>query len=161
MREFNSLAAFSMHLVKAAIAVRVAEHLALDRAAEIIEKDAKRQLGTYQPEAGPFAAWAPLAAATVADRIAKGFTPDDPLLRDGTLRDSISRTVEGHEAAIGSTSDIAVYQELGTEKIPPRPFLGPAAFNNREAVEKVLAQYVLGALEYGAVGSFAALPEPD
>jgi hypothetical protein len=35
--------------------------------------------------------WRPLAEATVADRIRKGFPPHDTLIREGTLRDSLSR----------------------------------------------------------------------
>jgi hypothetical protein len=66
--------------------------------------------------------------------------------------------VQGDEAAVGSTSEIAVYQELGTEKIPPRPFLGPAAFKNKDRIEAMLGQAVVNALEYGEVGSFVALP---
>ena len=158
-RAFGSFLDFAVHMAEAAVAVRVAEHHALDRAAAIIEKDAKARIGSYQDAAGPFAAWAPLAESTVADRVAKGFTPDEPELRTGQLRDSISRQVEGLEAAVGSTSEVMVWQELGTEKMPPRAILGPAAFDNREKIEKALGHAVLHALEYGAARNFVELPE--
>jgi HK97 gp10 family phage protein len=158
-RAFTSFLDFAVHMAEAAVAVRVAEHHALDHAAAIVEKDAKKRIGTYQEEVGPFAGWAPLAESTVKDRVSKGFTPDDPELRTGELRDSISRQVEGLEAAIGSTSDVMVWQELGTEKMPPRPILGPAAYANREKIEKALGHAVLHALEYGAARNFVELPE--
>lgn len=158
VREFESVAGFILHLAQAELAVRVAAHNALDRAAQIIELDAKAQLGTYQPDAGPFNAWPELADSTKADRSAAGFPEDEPLLRTGALRDSISREVQGDEAAVGSTSDIAVYQELGTPTIPPRPFLGPAAFKNKERIEAMLGQAVVHALEYGEAGNFVQLP---
>src|SRR5205814_4154762 len=100
-----------------------------------IEATAKAELGTYQGAVGPFDAWAPLAEATQQDRVAKGFTPDDPLLRSGELRDSISHQVEGLTAVAGSTSDVMVYQELGTPEIPPRAVMGPAGMSNRAVIE--------------------------
>lgn len=107
-------------------------HRALERAARVVEREAKAEIGDYQTAAGPFMAWAPLAEATVADRVAHGYAPDEPLLRTGALRDSIGHSVEmqgvaAGEAIVGSTSRIAVYQELGTATIPPRSFLGGAA----------------------------------
>jgi hypothetical protein len=50
-----------------------------------------------------------------------------PWRRSGTLHASISHNVEQGVAVVGSTDPIAVDQELGTNKIPPRPFLAPAA----------------------------------
>jgi HK97 gp10 family phage protein len=156
---FDSMAVFALHLAESAVAVRIAEHHALTKAAKLIEKTAKAEIGAYQPAVGPFDAWAPLADSTVADRTSKGFTPDDPLLRSGELRDSIGYEVSGNEAAIGSTSDVMVYQELGTSKIPPRPVLGPAAYSNKEAVQAILGKAVVHAMEYGNAADFIALPE--
>jgi hypothetical protein len=50
-----------------------------------------------------------------------------PWLRSGSLRASIAHQTEGTVSVIGSTSDVAVDQELGTRSIPPRPFLAPTA----------------------------------
>lgn len=157
--EFGSVAHFMLHLAEAQLAVHVSTHRALDRAAAIIEKDAKGQIGFYQQEAGPFNAWPELADSTKQDRVAKGFSENDPLLRTGELRDSMSREVVGNEAAVGSTSDVMVYQELGTVRIPPRPVLGPAAFKNRDRIEQVLGEAVVHAMEYGSARNFVPLPE--
>jgi len=131
MKEFASFGSFARHLaVTAAMGEEVTHHLTA-KAAEIIKEDAQKRIGEYQDYTGPFNSWAPLAESTMADRVAKGFTPDDPLLRTGDLRDSIEVTVKGNEAAVGSVSEIAMYQELGTDNMPPRPFLGPAAFDSK------------------------------
>lgn len=156
--EFGNITHFLVHLAEAQLAVHVATHRALDRAAAIVERDAKQQIGDYQPEAGPFNAWPELADSTKQDRVNKGFSENDPLLRTGELRDSISRQVQGSEAAVGSTSDVMVYQELGTDRIPPRPVLGPAALKNKDRIEKVLGDAVVHALEYGAASNFVPLP---
>ncbi len=159
VRDFESVADFALHLAAAEVAVHVAAHHALDRAAAIIEADAKHQIGEYQDAAGPFNAWPQLAESTQAERARLGFAPDEPLLRTGELRDSISREVRADEAAVGSTSDIMVYQELGTSRIPPRPVLGPAAFKNKDRIEQILGEAVVQALEYGAAGAFVKLPD--
>jgi len=57
--------------------------------------------------------------------------PDNPLLREGTLRASIEAEVlEPTMGMIGSNELTALWQELGTEgalyPIPPRPFLAKA-----------------------------------
>ena len=56
-----------------------------------------------------------------------GAPHDVPWLRDGTLRDSIGISVNAEGATIGSTDPVALDQECGTRKDPPRPFLAPAA----------------------------------
>ena len=50
-----------------------------------------------------------------------------PWLRTGKLRDSIGVQETDSGAVVTSTSEIAVHQELGTRRIPPRPFLAPVA----------------------------------
>lgn len=91
-----------------------------------IEEAAKDEIGFYQPAVGPFEAWAPLAESTKADRVRQGYTEDDPLLRSGELKESIESEVIGLAAIVGTKSEIGFWQEIGTENIPPRPFIGPA-----------------------------------
>ncbi|MBO0636475.1 hypothetical protein [Pantoea agglomerans] len=91
-----------------------------------IEETAKEEIGVYQPAYGPFDAWAPLAESTKVDRVRSGYTEDDPLLRSGELRDSIESEVVGLAAIVGTKSEIGLWQEVGTVRIPPRPFIGPA-----------------------------------
>lgn len=132
MRSFGTPGAFAAHLRMVASAIPAAERAGLEAGAKLIEAEAKAAIGHYQPEKGPFAAWEELSDRTKADRVRKGFPANNPLLRSGELLHSIEHTVQGHQAAVGSNSDIAVYQEFGTANaahpIPPRSFLGGAAF---------------------------------
>jgi len=91
-----------------------------------IEETAKEEIGVYQSAVGPFDAWSPLTESTIAGRISKGYSADEPLLRSGELRDSIESEVVGLAAIVGTKSDIGLWQEVGTDRIPPRPFIGPA-----------------------------------
>jgi len=91
-----------------------------------IEETAKEEIGVYQPAVGPFEAWAPLAESTKADRVRTGYTEDDPLERSGELKNSIESEVVGLAGIVGSKSEIGLWQEMGTDRIPPRPFIGPA-----------------------------------
>lgn len=97
-----------------------------------IEETAKEEIGVYQPAYGPFDAWVPLAESTKADRVRQGYSEDEPLLRSGRLRDSIQSEVVGLAAIVGTKSEIGFWQEVGTEHIPPRPFIGPAYIQNFE-----------------------------
>jgi HK97 gp10 family phage protein len=151
MREFESPALFAEHLVAMAVAVEKSAQQGLKKAAKLIESDAKRQIGHYQPEVGPFQDWAPLADSTEAEKARLGYPSDAPLLREGDLRDSIEHEVVGLEAVVGSKSDIAEYQEFGTDKIPPRPFIGPAAFKNKDKIQKILGEALVTGLVGGEV----------
>lgn len=143
MREYKTFGGFARHLVAVAAQGEAVEHHVLKQATKIVRDDAQARIGTYQGAAGPFNAWQPLANSTIADRINKGFTPNDPLLRSGELRDSITSQVHGDKAIVGSASDIALYQEVGTATIPPRPFLGPAAFASKAKIGAVAANTVI------------------
>lgn len=148
-KEFTSIGGFVAHLVAREAAVVLAMRAGLQTVANAVRDTAKSEVGHYQPAIGQFGAWPELADSTKADRVAKGFTENDPLLRSGDLRDSIKNEVHAFDAVIGSESDIAKYQELGTEKIPPRPFLGPAVLHNEHEIKRVLG----AALVAGLVGS--------
>jgi hypothetical protein len=111
-----------------AIAYQKAIHDSLDGACEIVEKEAKRVIGTYEY------GWPSLQPDTIA-RKAKG---DTPLLETGEMRDSIEHTVSGKSGFVGSNNDKAVWQELGTSRIPPRSFLGGACMRKGEEVAKHL-----------------------
>lgn len=146
MKEFGSLTDLIAHLATLEVAQHAADHAALEKCARVVEKRAKDKIGEYQQEAGPFAAWAELADATKADRSRHGYPEDDPLLRTGGLRDSIEHTVQDSVAQVGSNSDIAVYQELGTAHIPPRSFLGGAMAEKLDDVKKIIGESAVAAL---------------
>jgi hypothetical protein len=134
MKTFSSMTDFAKHLLTLAVAQHEATHASLEQGAKIIEKRAKEKIGEYQGESGPFIAWPELAESTKADRLRQGYSEDEPGLRSGAMRDSITHQVSGHEAVIGSDDDKLVYFELGTSKQPPRSVLGGAAV---ESIDKI------------------------
>ena len=143
-----SLLDMALEFAAREVAIHTAANAALERIATKIEKTAKSEFGVYQPAVGAFDEWAELAESTQTERERLGFTPNDPLLRTRGLRDSIEHRVGDLEAEIGSDSDIMVYQEFGTERIPPRPVLGPAAERNHDAILAALG----GAVVAGIIG---------
>lgn len=145
-RVLHNFAELQRALAADTLKVVAAAELALHASAELVEADAKRRIGEYQPETGPFPAWEPLAESTEAEKGRLGLQPGEPLLRDGTLRDSIVTEHRWHEAVVRSEDPVAAYQEFGTEDIPPRPFLGPAAFENRETIHTLIGVAAVAAL---------------
>lgn len=142
MKQFNSFAGLAAELMLLSLRLPSLEHELLEDACKDIEKRAKEKIGNYQAEAGPFAAWAPLAESTKAGRTSAGFSEDDPLLRTGDMRDTIEHKVVRSVGHVGSDSDIALYQELGTDRIPARSFLGGSAFEAEPEIRaKVGATY--------------------
>lgn len=141
--EFASLGDFAAHLVAMQVAVKAAEHQGLKKAAVLIERTAKAEIGHYQDAAGPFPAWAQLADSTEAQKASKGYSAGAPLLASGQMRDNISHQVRGNEAVIGSPDEKAVYHEFGTSKMPPRPVFGPAAFSNKKPIQQIIGEAVV------------------
>lgn len=77
---------------------------------------------------------ADLAEATQIERAELGFTPNDPLLRDGSLlRDSIEPAAIGGLAVAGSNEVVAKYSEFGFinartgRPVPARPAMREGA----------------------------------
>jgi hypothetical protein len=134
------------------LAVEASKKAALTRAAKVIQKEAKRVIGTFDY------GWPPLADSTVAR---KGH--DDPLIdyssgHPGALiRDTIDTKVIGSSAFIGSDSDVAAFNELGTSKAPPRSFLAGAAHaKGKEAAEECASELVYA----GMIGRGRRLMRP-
>lgn len=107
-----------------------------------IEETAKEEIGIYQPTYGAFDAWAPQAESTKADRVRRGYSEDEPLLRSGELRDSIQSEVMGLAAIVGTKSEIGLWQEVGTAHIPPRPFIGPAYLRKIDPLREAIRQAI-------------------
>ncbi len=152
----HSLLEAIAHFVGMTIEVVEVEHHALEAGAKLIEERVKADLGTYQDAAGPFPAWAALAEATKEDRVRQGYTPDDPGLRSGEMRDSIGHTVHGREADIGSDDPKLVFFEEGTIKQPPRHVLGGAAFRSAPEVAELIGGELVAVLSGG--GRRTAIP---
>ncbi len=122
---------------------------AMEGATKIVEARAKAIVGHYQNDTGPFDPWRDLADSTIADKERKGYAPpDNPLLRTGDMRESITHDASPTRGIVGSDEDIALWQELGTHgpnpgpdgyHVPPRSFLGAAAFQKQDQVAELIA----------------------
>lgn len=140
---FNALFTAMKHDVHTTIATseRIMHH-----AGEVVKEHAQAQLGHYLDHGGPYPGepWAPLAESTLARK-----AHDTPLVETGELHDSIEVTASHKHAEIGVKSrigargidigDIAVWQEYGTARIPPRPFMGPALHENQKEIVEMIA----------------------
>ena len=127
---FGNLAAAAAFFIAIGERTEHARHEGVARAAKLIEDKAKAVLGTYDYN------WPELAVTTQEDRVRRGFTANEPELRSGALRDSISHVVEGDRAVVGSTDMNAVYAELGTSRAPPRPIFVPTVLQNIDEIKK-------------------------
>ena len=124
---------------------------AMIRACVMVQSNAMLRIGEYQAAVGPFPKWQQLAAETQAERARLGYAPNDPLLREGDLARSIEFTIKGNTGYVGSNDPVAEYQELGTARIPARPFLGPALFVNEFRIHKLFYKAVFKAMKLSAV----------
>jgi hypothetical protein len=149
LKSFNSLADLAAAFAGLAVEAEAVERRGLDKAAQIIETEAKASLGTYQE------GWAELAESTQEERARKGYAPNDPLLRSETLRGAITHEVVDAKRALvgvpGDTgevepegalvADVAADMEFGSMHAPPRPFMGPAATRKgQEAADAVAGE---------------------
>ncbi|MFZ0270998.1 MAG: hypothetical protein WAL34_04025 [Acidobacteriaceae bacterium] len=146
MHEFTSFLDAAAHCAELALAQHEADHQSLERATKLLQKKVKEKYGEYQPEAGPFVAWAELAESTKQDRERQGYPEDEPLLRKGDVRNSIERLVKDGEGFVGSNSQIAEWEELGTKNMPPRSTMGSAAVENAEKIAKIVGEGTVMAL---------------
>jgi hypothetical protein len=126
---------FINHLERAVTRAPVVAAVALTETMEAVAVEAKAYIGHEMP------GWPALAPSTVAEKERLGYTghlsPTDPLLRTGEMRESISAEVDAVTltGVVGSTDPVAVFQELGTPHIPPRPFLSTAMFGAQPVAE--------------------------
>lgn len=150
-RDFDNPLAFAMHLATLSVTIHRAEHRAMDQVGKLVEKDAKARLGEYQQTVGPFPSWDSLADSTKADRVRQGYPEDQPGVRSGEMRDSITHEASAHDVVIGSPEEKMLWFELGTEKQPPRPALGPAVFSNKDEIASTIGKAVAEGMANGAV----------
>lgn len=129
------------------------------QAAEIIEKEAKAELGTYQrTDTGMFPPWDELADNTKANRRRLGYPENEPGLVTRAMHDSITHAAERNEAAVGSDDDDMVWFELGTVHQPPRSTLGVAAVRKEKEVAHLIGRATVMHLFGGDMGGLLKIP---
>lgn len=125
-----SLLSFASKIMVVGAELGIAQHHLLEKSCVMLEESAKDAIGTYEFN------WPPLGPAAVAKH------GDTPLLDTGALKDSIEHQVHGSEAWVGTNVPYAIFQELGTSRIPPRPFMGGALNAKGPEIEKELGHVV-------------------
>ena len=136
-RNFASLEVFAAHLRGVRHNLPRAIQVEFSMLGEEAVKDARAKFGTYQE------GWPQLAESTQAERVKRGFSPDDPLLRSGELRDLVASMVHWRGLFVGIPAGavlgtagrgadacvVMASQEWGTSdhRIPPRPVFGLVA----------------------------------
>jgi hypothetical protein len=144
MTKLFSLLEFAAEMTAVGHDLEAAGPKIIERACQIVQKKAKAAIGKDHEE------WAPLAESTIANKQHHGYPTPKPLLRSGKLRDSIEYQVHGLEGSVGSDLEIAVYQELGTSRIPPRSFLASSAIASEDKIRRMAAATTIAALSgYG------------
>ncbi len=147
-----SLGEMAAHFLTMEADIRLAEEAAVVSGCKLIQRKAKGMLGHEQP------IWQGLKPETIA-RKAHGNTP---LLETGEMKASIEMTAPLNENGqivgyVGSNSMIAVYQEMGTKNIPPRPFISTAGMANGHLVAEMAAKLVYAAMIHGGSNYHTAL----
>lgn len=131
--KFESFDALADEIDRRTVALPAAVREAAAAAGALAVEASKKMIGHYQPAVGDLPAWAPLTDATKADRTAKGFTPDDPLLRSGELRDAVEFKPAVDGVGIGVFGDsrlatIARAMEYGYYNVRAGRFVAPRSY---------------------------------
>jgi hypothetical protein len=137
-----SCAEFAAMLERAIAAAPAELAIGLEKVGQLAESIAAELPGHYQP------GWPELAESTLKDKEAKGFPVPSPLKRTGEMAESYRKEVDpvALELVIGSPSKIALYQEMGTSRIPPRPVCGPALRNSIPYAAEVFGKIAISLL---------------
>ena len=130
--DFKSLLHAAVKFQDVSHQIGKSESKIIARGCVMIQTEAKRVIGTYEY------GWPTLAPSTLEKKSA-----DTPLLETGGLRDSIEWNASEHEGRVGTNDDKAVWQELGTSRIPPRSFLVGAAVREEPKIHAMAAREVM------------------
>lgn len=148
-RRFEGFESFVGFLERQTLEVEPAIKLVAGAAAKTLQRRIKAVFGDASKLKS-------LAPSTQAERVRLGYTPNDPLVRSGGLRDSIEEGSEGMLAGAGSADPVLVFQEFGTGTIPPRPTVEIGLHDSKDEVEEFM-QMALDTILGGGVTAKIAL----
>lgn len=138
MTKTFSLVGFAGMLSTLRLEMDHANHEALDKAARLVQEEAKRVLGTYEYN------WPTLAPSTLARKAA-----DTPGYETGELQGSVERQSDHKEACVGTDELKGLWFELGTPTQPPRSFLAEALRRKTPELLDVVGRHIHGHLVKG------------
>lgn len=142
--------------------------LSMKKSAMKVRDDATKKFGEYQPAVGPYPAWETLSLRTVIEKMDRGAESPQPLIgaygasqyQEGNrvtkneiwpehLRNTIGIKAEGLNAAVGTDDPLGKWHEYGTEdeRIPPRPFLRPALYENQDTIKNNVKEAIQNGLK--------------
>jgi len=149
--QFTSLGKFAAHLLTLQNSIADEMELGLTQVAQQLTATMLDELLTLQqssdtdPTTGIPLTTSP-ATATSASGASSPAASGDSVQVTQALRDSIGSVVTSDTLVIGSDSDTAVDLELGTDTIPPQPFLGPAVIQNEDRIKELLGHALAAGL---------------
>jgi len=119
--------------------IQQAADLTLKRSALKIQKDIVDIFKTQGKSQG--IEWAPLKQQYLKEKIRKGYS-EKTLIRTSTLMQSWTWRLRPWEAVVGTEVPYAIYNEMGTYKMPARPFAKPVkeAFEKQQIAEKLFVK---------------------
>lgn len=150
-REFKSFTEAGAFFVRAAVIHETVKKTAMRRAGTKVLAHARSKFGKYQPAVGEWPAWMFLTDYTMTERLHLGFKPDEPLKRTSSLKNSVLLSIDHDRIVIGSNDPRMIWHEMGTATIPPRPVLGPALYEKRHEVAKIIGHSIAKHVMYGFV----------
>jgi phage gpG-like protein len=125
--ELNAFLRHQDHFIHA-IEFLATTGIVMDESTRLLDEFGRKQaehmaakIGVYQE------GWPELSEATEERKAREGYPADSPLLAEGTLKDSFSHTIEETKMTVGSTDEVMIHHEYGTENMPPRPVVFPTA----------------------------------
>jgi HK97 gp10 family phage protein len=119
-----------------------ATELTLQKSALEIEARIKKQFQTEGEAYGE--EWQPVKEKYLQWKRRRGYS-EKTLHKTGRLSQSFSSVVMPFEARIGTEIPYAIFHELGTRKMPARPFAKPVAERFQE--EQVAEKFFISALD--------------
>jgi len=93
----------------------------INKACLMVQRDAMKSIGLVPSPSPP------------------GHAPAAPT---GRLRSSITHEVEGTTGRVGTNVKYALFLELGTERMAPRPYLRPALHKNEKAILQLFKKII-------------------
>jgi len=119
--------------------VQEAANITLQRSALKLHKDIVDIFKTQGESQG--IDWAPLTKQYLKEKIKKGYS-EKKLIRTSTLMQSWTWRLQPWMAVVGTEVSYAIYNEMGTYKMPARPFAKPVkeSFEKEKVAEKLFVK---------------------